>query len=64
MAIEIKEVPVEVYNSIGKIKRYHTYYNKLIKLFKISLQIAVKAINNLAELDKIIFSLLVFKVYL
>ena len=24
MAIKIKEVPVEAYNSIGKVERYHT----------------------------------------
>ena len=30
---------------------------------KINLQMAVKAINNLAKLDRIIFTLLVFKAY-
>ena len=36
--------------------------NKLIK--KINLQMAVKAINNLAKLDRIISTLLVFGAYL
>ena len=31
---------------------------------KISLQMAVKAINNLARLDRIVSTLLVFKAYL
>ena len=54
MAIKIKEVPVEAYNSVGKVKKKIIFYcDKLIKLFKINLQIAIKAINNLAKLDKL-----------
>ena len=75
MAIEIKEVPVKAHNSVGKVERYHTPLQRAYEIIwdkladkqidkEISLQIAVKAINNLVRLDRIIPTLLVFGVYL
>ena len=73
MAIEVKEVPVEVYNSIKKIKQYHTplrYIYKIIFLEledinkEFTLQMAVKAINDSTGLDGLIPILLVFSAYL
>ena len=75
MVIEIKEVPIEAHNSIGKVKRYYTPLQQAYKIIwneltdkqvnkKISLQIAVKAINNLARLNGIVSTLLVFGAYL
>jgi len=67
-------VPIKAYNSVGKVKRYYILlywaykiiYNKLNSKQinkEIILQIAVKAINNLAGPDGIIPILLVFRVY-
>ena len=75
MAIEIKEVPIEAHNSVGKVERYYTPLQRAYKIIwnkladkqvdkEISLQMAVKAINNLARLNKIIPTLLVFGAYL
>ena len=74
MAIKIKEVPIKAHNSIGKVEKYYTLLQQAYKIIqnelvdkqvdkKINLQIAVKAINNLARLDRIIPTLLVFGVY-
>jgi hypothetical protein len=69
----VKEVPVETYNNIGKVKRYHYFLRRVYKIirdeiqnevnFKTALQMAVKVINNLAGPDGIIPTLLVFKAY-
>jgi hypothetical protein len=65
-------MPVKAYNSIGKIERYYAFLQQVYKIIcdelhdtsvKISLQIAVKAINNSAGPDGIIFILLVFSTY-
>ena len=69
MAIKIKEVLVEAHNSISLVERYvykiiqdklkGEHINK-----KILLQMAVKAVNDLVGLNKIVPTLLVFGVYL
>jgi len=73
MAIEVKEVPVEVYNSIRKVERYHTPLRRVYEIISLKLkgaseelilQIAVKAINDSAGLDGLIPTLLVFSTYL
>ena len=75
IAIKIKEVPIKVYNSIGKVEKYYiplcwTYkiiYNKLNSKQidkEIILQIAIKAVSNLAGLDGIVPILLIFRAYL
>jgi hypothetical protein len=65
-------VPVKAYNFIGIVKRYygliwHVYQIIVFKIPKlnkdIALQMAFKAINNLADLDGLVLTLLVFKAY-
>ena len=71
--IKVKEVPIKVYNNIGKVKRYYIllYYiyeiisSKLKGVSKeLTLQIAVKAVNDSASPDRLIPILLVFSTYL
>ena len=75
MAIKIKEVLVEAYNSVGLVKRYYTPLQYMYKIIQnelkgeyinkeMILQMAVKAVNNLVGLNGIIPTLLVFSVYL
>jgi hypothetical protein len=70
--IQVQEIPVETYNSIGKIERYYVFLQRVYKIIydefhdtsvKISLQIAIKAINNSAGPDRIIPILLMFSAY-
>lgn len=74
MSIEIKEVPVEAYNSVGKVERYHIPLRRASETLReklknenidreMILQIAVKTVNNSAGPDRIIPMLLVFGVY-
>jgi osmotically-inducible protein OsmY len=74
MAIEVKEVPVEAHNSIGKVERYHIPLRRSYEIIRdefngeqidreIILQMAVKAVNNSAGPDGIVPTLLVFGVY-
>jgi hypothetical protein len=65
-------MPVEAYNSIGKIERYYTPLRQVYKIIcdklrdtstKTSLQIAIKAVNDSARPEGIIFILLVFGAY-
>ena len=72
MAIEVKEVPVEAHNSIKKVEQYHALLYCVYKIIsleledvskKLILQMAVKAINNSAGLDRLIPTLLVFGAY-
>ena len=73
MVIKIKEVPVKVYNSVKKVEWYYVllyYIYKIISLKlkgtskELTLQIAVKAINNFISLDGLIPILLIFSTYL
>ena len=75
MAIEIKKVLVEAYNSVGLVKRYYTPLRCVYEIIQnelkgeyinkeMILQMAVKAVNNLVGLNRIIPTLLVFSVYL
>lgn len=74
MAISIKEVPVEAHNSVGKVERYHAPLRRAYEIIRselasdqidkdMSLQMAVKAINDSAGLDGIVPTLLVFGAY-
>jgi hypothetical protein len=73
MAIEVKEVPVEAHNSIGKVERYHHPLRRVYKIIrdeiqngvnsKIALQMTVKAVNNSIGPDGIVLTLLVFRTY-
>jgi len=72
MAIKVKEVPIKAYNSIRKVERYHTLLRRVYKIIsleledtseELTLQIAIKAVNNSASLDGLIPTLLVFSAY-
>jgi hypothetical protein len=67
-------MPVETYNSVGKIEQYYSLLRQAYKIIcnelrdiktsaEMSLQIAVKAINDSAGPDGIIPILLVFGAY-
>jgi hypothetical protein len=70
----MKEVPVETYNSISKIKQYHSLLRRAYKIIydklrdtktntEINLQMAIKTINDSIGPDGIIPILLVFRTY-
>jgi len=72
MAIKVKEVPIKAHNSIGKVERYyaplcHAY--KIISLEledaseELTLQMAIKAVNDSAGPDGLVPILLVFGAY-
>ena len=72
MAIKVKEVPIKVHNSVRKVEWYYMplyYIYKIISLKlkgvskELTLQMAVKAVNNSASLDGLIPILLVFSAY-
>jgi hypothetical protein len=72
--IKVKEVLVKAHNSVEVIEQYHALLRRAYKIIKkelknehinkeIILQIAVKAVNNSAEPDRIVPTLLVFGSY-
>jgi len=72
MAIKVKEVPIKAHNSIRKVERYYALLRRVYKIIsleledaskELTLQIAVKAINNSASPDRLIPILLVFSAY-
>ena len=72
MGTTIKSVPVEAYNSIGMVERYHGPLRRIYHIITskipgidkdMALQIAFKAINDSAGLDGLIPTLLVFGAY-
>jgi hypothetical protein len=73
LAIEIEEVPIEAYNSIGKIERYHGPLKRAFKVITADLSISfaaeyvlqmeVKAVNDTAGHDGFIPILLMFGIY-
>jgi hypothetical protein len=74
MLIKVKEVLVKAHNSVRLIKRYHALLCCAYKIIKkelknkhinkkIILQMAVKAVNDLAGPDGIVLTLLVFSLY-
>ena len=72
MVIKVKEVLVKVYNSVRKVEQYYILLHCIYKIIsselkgaskELTLQIAVKAINNSAGLDRLISILLVFSAY-
>jgi hypothetical protein len=71
-AVDIKEMPVEAHNSIGKIERYHAPLRRAFKIIQEELpdmskenvlQMAIKAINDTAGPDGLVPTLLVFGSY-
>jgi len=72
MAIKVKEVPIKAYNNIGKVEQYYTPLRRVYKIIsleledaskELTLQIAIKAVNNSTSLDGLIPILLVFGAY-
>jgi len=72
MAIKVKEVPIKAYDSIRKVEQYYILLHHVYKIIsleledtskKLTLQIAIKAINDSAGLDGLIPILLVFGAY-
>jgi hypothetical protein len=65
-------VLVKAYNNISKVKRYYNLLQQTYKILsnklllankKVILQITVKVVNDLAGLDGIMLTLLIFKAY-
>ena len=72
MVIKVKEVPVKAYNSVKKVEQYHALLRRVYKIIsleledaskELTLQMAVKAINNSAGPNRLIPILLVFGAY-
>jgi len=72
MAIKVKEVPIKAYNSVRKVERYYALLYCVYEIIsleledaseELTLQMAVKAINDSAGLDRLIPTLLVFSTY-
>ena len=72
MAIKVKEVPIKTYNSVRKVEWYYMLLYYVYKIIsselksaskKLTLQIAIKAINDSASLNRLIPILLVFGAY-
>jgi hypothetical protein len=73
LAIEVKEIPVKAYNSIGKIERYHGPLKRAFEVITADLgislapeyvlQMAVKAVNDTAGHDNFVPTFLVFGTY-
>jgi hypothetical protein len=75
MLIKVKKVFVKAYNSVRLVKQYYTLLRCVYKILKkelknkhinkeMILQMAVKAVNDLAKSDRIVLILLVFSLYL
>jgi hypothetical protein len=73
ITIEIKEVPIKAYYSIGKIEKYHGSIRRayeiiikklgtIISLFN-AFQMAIKSVNDTAGSDGLVPTLLVFGAY-
>ena len=72
MAIKVKEVPIKVHNSVRKVEWYYMLLYCVYKIIsselkgvskELTLQMAVKAINNSTGLDRLVPILLVFGAY-
>jgi hypothetical protein len=73
MSIRINTISIETHHSIDMIERYHDSFRRIyaIIIAKISnidsnstLQMTFKALNDFAEFNELIFTLLVFEAYL
>jgi hypothetical protein len=71
LAIEVEEISVEAYHSIGKVERYYSPIRRAFEIITANLgnditsdnalQMAVKAINDTAGPNGLISTLLMFK---
>jgi hypothetical protein len=72
MVIKVKEVPIKVHNSVKKVEWYYVLLHYIYKIIsselkgaskELTLQMAVKAVNNFTSLDRLVPILLVFSAY-
>ena len=72
MVIKVKKVPIKAYNSIGKVEQYYIPLHYIYKIIsselkgaskELSLQMAIKAVNNFTSPDGLVPILLVFSTY-
>ena len=74
MAITTKAIPVEAHWSIGIVKKFHPVLRRIYKMImkdlaemkiskKLGLQMTIKVINNTAEANGLVFTLLIFGAY-
>ena len=72
MAIKVKEIPIKAYNNIGKVEWYYMPLYHVYKIIsselkgaseELTLQMAVKAVNNSVSPDGLVLILLVFGAY-
>jgi hypothetical protein len=72
MAIKVKEVPIKAHNSIRKVEWYYIPLYRVYKIIslklkgvskELTLQMAIKAVNDFAGLNRLIPILLVFSTY-
>ena len=70
--IKVKKVPIKAYNSVRKVEWYYILLYYIYEIIsselkgtskKLTLQIAVKAVNNFTNLDGLVPILLVFSTY-
>ena len=70
--IKVKEVPIKAYNSVRKVEQYYILLYCIYKIIsselksaskELTLQMAVKAVNNSTGLDGLIPILLIFSAY-
>ena len=72
MVIKVKEVPIKVHNSVGKVEWYYIPLYRVYEIIslklkgaskELTLQMAVKAVNDFTGLDGLVPILLVFGTY-
>jgi hypothetical protein len=72
IGIQTKAVPVKAYNLVGIVERYHGLLRRIYQIMcielprvnkDVALQMAFKALNNTAEPDGLVLTLLVFEAY-
>ena len=72
MVIKVKEVPIKAHNSVKKVEWYYMPLYRVYKIIslelksaskELTLQMAVKAVNDFAGPDRLIPILLVFGAY-
>ena len=72
MGLKVKIVPIEAYNFVGIVERYYglirwVYFIIIAEIPSISkdmaLQMAFKAINDIARLNRLVLTLLVYGAY-
>ena len=73
MVIKVKEVPSKAHNSVRKVEWYYMPLHRVYKIIsselkgaseELTLQMAIKAVNDFTSPDKLIPILLVFSTYL